>query len=264
MREPYHKQFKLLDPEVNHPHADPERVPPLFLFIYAGFVPLGTLVAWAIVFRPGVHKAHVTILGFFVSVICTIFVTDVLKNAVGEPRPDLLARCKPRPGTPDNVFVSVEICTETRHHLLHDGWRSFPSGHSSFSFSGLGYLAFFLASQLHVFNSRPDLIRVLLVFVPFTGAALIALSRYEDYRHDVWDVSGGSLLGLLVAFFAWRRYYPPLRSTSCDTPYPVHGSEHDTWSKKRLDDEARIGDAREFDVGGEDDEAAPLNAVSRS
>jgi len=48
---------------------------------------------------------------------------------------------------------------------------------------------------------------------------MIAISRCEDYRHDVWDVTCGSLLGLGVAYLSYRRYYPALRSVHCDVPF---------------------------------------------
>lgn len=48
---------------------------------------------------------------------------------------------------------------------------------------------------------------------------MIAISRLADYRHDVYDVISGSILGLLAAYFSYRRYYPPMRSPGCDTPY---------------------------------------------
>ena len=74
---------------------------------------------------------------------------------------------------------------------------------------------------MHVFRPRTDLARVLLALMPLIGAALIAISRCEDYRHDVYDVTIGSILGMLVAAQTYRRYYPSLKSTHCDTPYPV-------------------------------------------
>lgn len=117
--------------------------------------------------------------------ILTLFVTDVIKNAVGRPRPDLLSRCKPRSDTDLHSLVDFTVCTETDYHLLHDGWRSFPSGHSSFAFSGLGFLALWLCGQLHVFRPRADLSKGLLALSPLLGAAMIAISRCEDYRHDV-------------------------------------------------------------------------------
>jgi diacylglycerol diphosphate phosphatase/phosphatidate phosphatase len=114
------------------------------MFVYAGALPLLVLGLWAVAFKAGGHQIHVTILGFAVSLILTSFITDLVKNSVGRPRPDLIARCKPRKGSPEHSLVTIEICTETEHHVLHDGWRSFPSGHSSFAFSGLGYLALYL------------------------------------------------------------------------------------------------------------------------
>jgi len=236
----------------------------VWLFIYAGAIPLGTLVAWALAFRPGAHKSHVTILGWFISLILTLFITDLVKNSVGRPRPDLIARCKPAPGTPDHQLVTYEVCTEENHRVLHDGWRSFPSGHSSFAFSGLGYLALFLAGQCHVFRPRTDLARVLLALAPLLGAALIAISRCEDYRHDVYDVTTGSLLGILVAYYTYRRYYPPLRNSKCDTPYPNPADSQSGFGKLK-DEEERIRGAGEFELedieeGEEEAESRPLNS----
>lgn len=72
---------------------------------------------------------------------------------------------------------------------------------------------------MHVFRPRTDLARCLLALFPLLCAALIAISRLDDYRHDVWDVTCGATLGMLVGWFSYRRYYPPLRSARCDTPY---------------------------------------------
>lgn len=189
--------------------------------------------------------------------LLTLFITDIIKNAVGRPRPDLLARCKPKPGTPAHTLVTFEVCTETNHHVLHDGWRSFPSGHSSFAFSGLGYLALWIAGQCHVYRPRADLARVLLALAPLLGAALIAISRCEDYRHDVYDVSVGSVLGMSVAHYTYRRYYPALRSRECDVPFPNPGEEMERKGFRRVreDEEAGRG-AQEFEmdeISGEED-----------
>jgi diacylglycerol diphosphate phosphatase / phosphatidate phosphatase len=73
---------------------------------------------------------------------------------------------------------------------------------------------------MHVFRPRTDLARVLIALAPLIGAALIAISRLEDYRHDVFDVTCGSLLGMLMAYFSYRRYFPSLRLARCDEPYP--------------------------------------------
>lgn len=141
--------------------------------------------------------------------------------------------------------------------MLHDGWRSFPSGHSSFSFAGLGYLSLFLAGQLRLFvvgggirgpdavaangdadrqdndgdddkaraiYARGDLARALFCLAPLLGAAMIAISRCQDYRHDVYDVCTGALLGYVVAFWSYRRYWPQLSSWRCHEPFPGPGN----------------------------------------
>ena len=225
---------------------------------------------------------NVTVLGLAISVMLTQFLTDVFKNSVGRTRADLIARCKPKYGTREHALVTIDVCTETDHHVLHDGWRSFPSGHSSLAFSGLGFLALsaqvqsthsisadrdrFLAGQMHVFRPRTDLARVLLALAPIVGATLIAISRLEDYRHDVYDVTVGSLLGILIAYFSYSRYYPHLKSAHCDTPYPSRAE----WASKHgygklKDEEADVGRAASFHSGDMEDDAEhmPLRDTSR-
>jgi diacylglycerol diphosphate phosphatase/phosphatidate phosphatase len=188
------------------------------------------------------------------SIFLTCFITDAVKNAVGRPRPDLIDRCKPAGGTAKDVLVTISVCTETDHHILHDGWRSFPSGHSSFAFSGLGFLALFFAGQMHVFRPRTDLSKALLAIAPLLGAALIAISRCEDYRHDVYDVTCGSILGMAIAYFSYRRYYPRLRSPKCDEPFPSRESSFNEGFAKIKDDEETARTAREFELSEEDEE----------
>ena len=174
--------FSLDNISIQYPHTLVERVSVGWNIVYAGVVPLVTLFLWLAISRADLHKVHVTILGFFISHLLASFITDVVKNAVGRPRPDLLSRCKPAAGTIPSILVTIDVCTETDNHVLQDGWRSFPSGHSSFAFSGLGYLALFFCGQMHVFRPRTDLGRALLALAPLLGAALIAISRCEDYR----------------------------------------------------------------------------------
>jgi diacylglycerol diphosphate phosphatase/phosphatidate phosphatase len=81
-------------------------------------------------------------------------------------------------------------------------------------------LSLFLAGQLHVFRPHADLARVLIFLAPLVGAALVAMSRLADYRHDIYDVTCGSLLGMAVAYTTYRRYFRPLRHPKCDAPYP--------------------------------------------
>lgn len=86
-----------------------------------------------------------------------------MKNLFGKPRPDLLSRCDPDlaniakyavggyNNTAEAVYlVSHTICRNLDKSTMDDGFRSFPSGHSSFSAAGCVYLSLFLASKLAV------------------------------------------------------------------------------------------------------------------
>lgn len=100
-----------------------------------------------------------------------------------------------------------------------DGFRSFPSGHSSLSFAGLGFLGFYLAGKLHLFDHRGYAAKAWISLVPFAGAALVAISRTMDYRHHWQDVLVGSILGTVVSYFTYRQYYPRLTSEVSHRPY---------------------------------------------
>jgi diacylglycerol diphosphate phosphatase/phosphatidate phosphatase len=122
----------------------------------------------------------------------------------------------------------------------------------------------FLAGQLHVFRPRTDLARVLIALAPLLGALLIAVSRLEDYRHDVYDVTCGSILGISVAYFSYRRYYPSLRTKNCDVPYPSRAESLSVNGFAKVkDEEERVGDALEFTLDdlGEEEESYPLNEL---
>ena len=254
------------------PHGIP--LPPLTLsataldLVYVVLVPLVFLILYNSVTGASRHKHHVAVLGLAIAMAMTICLTDVIKNTVGRPRPDLLSRCLPKPGTPRDALVTIDVCTQTDHHTLHDGWRSFPSGHSSFSFAGLGYLSLFLAGQMRIFahgaaaNSvgdhteklvRGDLVRSLLCLGPLLGATMIAISRCQDYRHDVYDVCVGALLGWTVTYWSYRRYWPRLSSSRCDEPYAgLPGSDDDSGRYGRVrDEEEAIGSRPRQNVGYE-------------
>ncbi|KAF7322864.1 acidPPc domain-containing protein [Mycena chlorophos] len=186
-----------------------ERVPDWALYIIAvaspailqALIDLVTLRSW--------WDLHNGWLGLALSLSITGSITQVVKITVGRPRPDILDRCQPPAGTVDPVFGLSDSSICTTQLLLEDGFRSFPSGHSSLSFAGLGFLAFYLAGKLHLFDKRGYV----------ASAALVAISRTMDSRHHWEDVLTGSILGTTVAYFSYRQYYPNLASEVSHLPY---------------------------------------------
>jgi hypothetical protein len=101
--------------------------------------------------------------GLALSCATAWIITNGMKNLFGHWRPDLLSRCNPDitniakyavggfpNSTEGSYLVTWEICQTTDQSNLDDGFRSFPSGHASFSAAGLIYLSLFLASKLAI------------------------------------------------------------------------------------------------------------------
>lgn len=86
-------------------------------------------------------------MGLGLSLALAFMFTQGMKNLFGRPRPNLLSRCDPdlseaaiaanavgtyaRGFAAEWVLVGAGICRETDSDKLDDGFRSFPSGHSS-------------------------------------------------------------------------------------------------------------------------------------
>ncbi|KAF3202108.1 hypothetical protein TWF106_007912 [Orbilia oligospora] len=201
-------------------------------------------------------------LGLGLTDALAFFISNCLKNVFGKPRPHMISVCKPdwdrvaeiikttRTGPQGilawNPLVTSEICTTTDHEKLSEAFRSFPSGHSAMSFSGLTFLSLFLystlvltlrststtklpysnadikrsdesneksssssdrASKLHP-PSLP-LITFVVVIAAFCLAMWIAATRYLDFKHAGIDIFSGSLLGFFSAICGTWWYAMP-------------------------------------------------------
>jgi len=87
------------------------------------------------------------------------------------------------------------------------------------SFAGLGFLSFYLAGKLHLFDRRGHTGKAWIALTPLAGASLVAISRSMDYRHHWHDVLVGSLVGLTLSYFSYRQYFPSLASPLSHRPY---------------------------------------------
>ncbi|KAL8857913.1 MAG: hypothetical protein Q9178_005532 [Gyalolechia marmorata] len=238
--EPYHQHFSLRNYTLQYPLAVNERVPVPLLFVLNSLLPAIFIALYALLIdglfshqkqstpRDG-HRSlgkyrlkdrlwelNCGILGLLLSQGAAFVITGALKNATGKPRPDLISRCRPLEGSADPLpfgLSDISICTQTNHKVLKDGFRSFPSGHSSSAFAGLFYLSIYLAAKMHVLDNKGEVWKTFIVMIPTLGAALIAISRIMDARHHPFDVISGSMLGMLVAWGAYRQYFPPVTET---------------------------------------------------
>ncbi|KAJ4383985.1 hypothetical protein N0V86_000829 [Didymella sp. IMI 355093] len=240
---PFHQPFSLQNYTLHYPFAVKERVPvPLLCVLVVGgpavIIAFYTLVIDGLFshqtpmpsaragvkrlsgryrFKDRLWELNCGILGLGLSVGAAFTITGALKNAIGKPRPDLIDRCKVREGVGIDLtsltLQTIEICTQTDNYILQDGFKSFPSGHSSVSFAGLFYLSLYLAAKLHVMDAKGEVWRTFIVMVPTLGAALITGTRIMDARHHPFDVLSGASLGIFVAWAAYRQYFPPVSET---------------------------------------------------
>jgi diacylglycerol diphosphate phosphatase / phosphatidate phosphatase len=69
---------------------------------------------------------------------------------------------------------SEMICTGN-YWSVQDGRKSFPSGHSSFSFATMGFLSFYLMGKLKIFSEegRGKSYRIIFCFLPMILAMLV-------------------------------------------------------------------------------------------
>ncbi|KAI8322108.1 PAP2-domain-containing protein, partial [Martensiomyces pterosporus] len=223
---PHYQRFSVNDKSISYPYIPPAEqtvtVPMLFAISIA--VPAAIIAVVAFVLNRNMHDLHVGLLGLLLTVSLTLMFTNGLKNVVGRPRPNLLARCLPEMpkeplSDPPQGLSTIAICTQQDIAVLNEGFRSFPSGHTSLSFAGMTYLTYFLAGKLHIFDRQGHSVKSFVVFLPLLVASIVGATRVSDYWHHPTDVFFGAFLGIVTATFSYHQYYPVLVSPRCDRPF---------------------------------------------
>ncbi|GLT43514.1 hypothetical protein SLA2020_174560 [Shorea laevis] len=186
-------------------------------------VPLYAVVLPVFVFlffyfrRRDVYDLHHSIIGLLFSVLITAVITDAVKDAVGRPRPDFFWRCFPDGKELYDRFGGV-IC-HGKDSDIREGHKSFPSGHTSWSFAGLGYLSLYLSGKIKAFDHQGHVSKLCIIVLPLLAAALVGVSRVDDYWHHWQDVFAGALLGLVVSAFCYRQFFPSPYDNDGWNPY---------------------------------------------
>ncbi|KAK4750808.1 hypothetical protein SAY87_004290 [Trapa incisa] len=166
--------------------------------IYSILLPILVFVA-NYIFRRDVYDLHHATLGLLYSIGLTIVITNAFNLSVGRPRPDFFYRCFPDgKAVFDNVTHNA-ICHGEKK-LVTEGYKSFPSGHASESFSGLVFLSWYMSGKFNIrFPYRAgQMPKLCLVFLPILAAALVGVSRMDDYWHHWQDIFVGAMIGFAL------------------------------------------------------------------
>lgn len=177
------------------------------LLVSAG-VPSLVLGAFTLLAAPSRLEAHATFLALAASLLITGAVTNTIKLGVGRPRPNFVARCWPDGAPVAFDADGVPACAPGAVGPL-EGRKSFPSGHSSWSASGLGFLSFWAAGKLRVWSAAAagHPWRLVVSSLPAALAVAIAISRIQDYWHHATDVMAGLAIGTTIAYATYRQSF---------------------------------------------------------
>lgn len=152
--------------------------------------------------RKTFHDLHNAVFGLFESLAIMSFVMMFFKLFAGRDRPNHYA------------LIDRGDVSESR--------ESFPSGHSSFTFTGLTFLTLWLLGRFHALGpTRPKGGRawlVFLCFVPAFSAAYVAITRTRDNWHNFSDILCGAVIGVICAVVTYFTLYPGLTSKCAGLP----------------------------------------------
>jgi len=206
----------------SYPLHQKNTVPAWMVPLIATAVPLLVILAIATLHRLPRLESHNVVLGLFSSVLITACITNLVKLGVGRPRPNFAARCWPNGQPMKFGGEGVPVCAADAIDP-GEGRKSFPSGHTSWSTSGMAYLSFWLAGHLRCFDGSGHPLRLVVAGLPIAISAWIGITRLQDYWHHVEDVAAGFLLGLGFAYLSYRMHYPPLMSSRLGEPLVEDG-----------------------------------------
>ena len=255
----FHRPFSLTDASIAFP-SKPDIVTIPVVVVVALVIPAAIIAVFNLSavfllhdrtekyrFRRMLWEIHAGLLGLCTGLAITLFVTSGLKDMVGKPRPNLLARCQADLSNVSQYIVggfgnslnseaeslvTSAICKQANKRLLDDSFAAFPSGHSSFSSAGLVYLSLWLCARFSLGipyldlpmigrtpqqNGKLDkqaaapLWQTSMAIAPILTALFICSSRYADFHHAGFDIISGAVIGTVLGWASFRNYHLPVR-----------------------------------------------------
>jgi len=203
------------DPALSYPVGD-QQVPQAMLFGLGYIAPAVVILLVSALGDTG--DFCVSLLALSQSVSLTMLVTAIAKKLAGRPRPCFYAMCK-WVSNATSAPIGQEVGSCTSEKLVEwESRQSFPSGHSSFAFAGLGFLSLFLLDRLRRSGRRSSQsssgaapvsawtqVQQLGALLPAGLAMWIAETRTVDFWHNYDDILAGSVLGAVIAYAAFQQ-----------------------------------------------------------
>ena len=222
----------------SYPYADgqipsqKEMFPTMDAVFYTGLASVAVAIAvpvlllkikkWSL--RLVIEDFTLYLMGVSLALLLNWNATELIKRFYGRLRPDFLGRCRGNdrsmwpaewglgqtvPPIPECAYdPSVfPFHSEVWDREMKEARMSFPSGHTSFIWTGWFFPAVYLWSKLGLFSN----IGALRVAIPAAFCIfplIVSISRTSDYQHHVEDVLAGSVFGIFFAFVSCAFYFP--------------------------------------------------------
>ncbi|KJZ77653.1 hypothetical protein HIM_02830 [Hirsutella minnesotensis 3608] len=166
-----------------------------------------------------VWDASSAIIGSIWAVLLASLFQVVVKQLIGGFRPYFLDVCMPDISRASNktglngvgfkqVMYTIEVCTQMDAMKLKTAITSFPSGHSSATCAGFGFLFLWMNAKLKVWaDHRPAFWKLTLTLLPLLSSVVIACSLTIDAAHNWYDIVAGCVIGGTMALAAYRATY---------------------------------------------------------
>ena len=239
----------VLDLGLNHPLIDDVTVPSKLLLQMSITFPLLFLILVTQISPRCAKKyfdTHSSVCVLLLSIGMSEFTTQMAKMYVGRLRPNFYALCE--------FDIQKLECTASEEHIM-ESRSSFPSGHSSLSFTGMGVLVWFLLGRSSTgfgpFGERKRRLRkfgnpkvsAVLALLPLCWATFVACSRLVDNWHHPSDIVAGTCIGVFFPSLVYHLYYPSFISNEAGLPLSYLNSacasesssnfEHFAWQLQR-------------------------------
>ncbi|KAM4064373.1 PAP2 superfamily protein [Hirsutella rhossiliensis] len=167
-----------------------------------------------------IWDASCAIMGSIWAVLLASLFQVIVKQLIGGFRPYFLDVCMPdlslasRNETGLNavgfqkIMYTTEVCTQPDAMKLKTAITSFPSGHSTATWAGFGFLFLWMNAKLKVWaDHRPAFWKLSLTLLPVLVSVCIACSLTIDAAHNWYDIVAGSVIGAVMALAAYRASY---------------------------------------------------------
>lgn len=194
------------DVGLSFPLTRPETVPMKYLFIISLSVPTAFILMGHLMqaLRRNSSISNVlqsllwTLLGLAQALAIVFAITNILKMMAGRQRPNFYALCDYagyRDAVQSGNMTAYEAATypgalgdlskcRAPFADVAESLRSFPSGHSSISFSGMSYASLYLRAAFKVRKGVSVSILSIMATTPLIVSSYIAISRVRDRWHN--------------------------------------------------------------------------------